>query len=96
MNINRSGYYKWLNRPLNQYEINRNDLLRFISEEHKEHPSYGYHSLAQVIRNKTGWVFSDNLCHKVCKQNNIKSKTKHYHYNRIDPLQASQIYSTSS
>lgn len=78
MNINRSGYYKWLSRPINQYERNRKDLLALIEEEHKNCPSFGYHDLAKVIRNKTGWIFSDNLCHKVCKQNGIKSKIKHY------------------
>jgi len=82
MNVNRSGYYKWLSRPINQYERNRNDLLFFIKEEHKKHPSYGYHDLAKVIRDNTGWIFSDNLCHKVCKYNGIKSKLKHYKYRK--------------
>ena len=64
MSVNRSGYYKWLNRDLNQYERNRRDLARLIREEHARHPSYGYHALAKVIRDRTGWIFSDSLCHK--------------------------------
>lgn len=82
MSVNRSGYYKWLNRDINQYERNRNDLLAIIKEKHDEHPSYGYHALAKAIRDDTGWAFSDNLCHKVCKLNGIKSKAKHYQYRR--------------
>lgn len=82
MSINRSGYYKWLNRDINNHERNRNDLAVLIKEEHNKHPSYGYHALAKVIRDKTGWIFSDNLCHKVCKYINIKSKCKHYQYRK--------------
>lgn len=80
MSVNRSGYYKWLNRGINQYEMNRWDLAELIKEEHNAHPSYGYHALARKIREKTGWVFSDNLCHKVCKYEGIKSKCRHYRW----------------
>ena len=82
MSVNRSGYYKWLKRDINQYERNRRDLAVFIKEEHGIHPSYGYHALAKSIRDRTGWIFSDNLCHKVCKYEGIKSKCRHYHYRR--------------
>ena len=82
MNINRSSYYKWLGRDMNQYEKNRNDLAVLIKEEHKKHPSYGYHALAKVIRDHTGWVFSDHLCHKVCQYENIKSEIRHYQYHK--------------
>lgn len=82
MNINRSGYYKWLNRDINQYERSRNELAVYVKEEHKKHPSYGYHGLAKVIRDRTGWIFSDNLCHKVCKHEGIQSKIKHYQYRK--------------
>ena len=82
MSVNRSGYYKWLRRDINNYERNRRDLLVLIKEEHSLHPSYGYHALAGKIRDKTGWIFSDNLCHKVCKQEGIRSKCRHYQYRK--------------
>ena len=82
MEVNRSGYYKWLNREMNQYEKKRRDLVIFIKEEHCKHPSYGYRALAHIIRKNTGWIFSDNLCHKVCKHEGIKSKAKHYRYKK--------------
>lgn len=44
-------------------------------EEHKKHKTKGYHYLAKLVRNKTGWVFSDNLAHKCCKFAGIRSKT---------------------
>lgn len=82
MNVNRSGYYKWCNRreTLNRYEKDRKILTELILEEHQKHKSYGYHRIAAVIRNTTGWIISDNLVHKCCKQLNIKSKAKHYRY----------------
>ena len=84
MNISRSGYYKWLKNKdiLNNYELNRKDLGELIKEIHKREPSYGYHRINAVIRRETGWIVSDNLVHKVCKILNIKSKAKHYKYNR--------------
>ena len=82
MSVNRSGYYKWLKRDINNYERNRMDLAELIKKEHARHPSYGYHALAKTIRDETGWIFSDNLCHKVCRFEGIRSKCRHYQYRR--------------
>ena len=60
MSVNRSGYYNWLNRGKNQYELNREILASYVRNEHGKHPSYGYHALAKVIRDNTGCIFSDN------------------------------------
>ena len=78
MNVSRSGYYKWLNRrgTIHNYKKNRIALVEEIKNIHKNHSTYGYRSIAQNIRNKTGWIFSDNLCHKVCKSLNIRSKAR--------------------
>ena len=85
MNVNRSGYYKWCNRKgsLNRYEKDRKILSELILEEHRKHKSYGYHRIAAMIRNSTGWIISDNLVHKCCKELNIKSKAKHYKYHSV-------------
>ena len=82
MNISRSGYYKWLkNRnKLNQYEINRLELEKIISDIHKKKPSYGYRRINRIILRETGWIVSNNLVHKVCKSLKIKSRAKHYKY----------------
>jgi len=76
MNLNRSGYYKWVSRKgkTNQYEQNRILLTELLLEQHKKHKTKGYHYLAQLIRNETGWVFSDNLAHKCCKFSGIHPK----------------------
>ncbi len=83
MDVNRSGYYKWKNRQgqQNRYERNRALLTELLQVAHKKHPSYGYHRLAHVVHQETGWVFSHNLAHKCCKQAGIRSKARTYHYN---------------
>ncbi|WP_228410278.1 hypothetical protein [Erysipelothrix piscisicarius] len=84
MNLNRSGYYKWLKHKndLNIYEQKRAILSFVIKDWHRRFPSYGYHDIAAVMRKQSdlGIEFSDNLIHKCCKFLNIKSKVKHYSY----------------
>ena len=84
MNVNRSGYYKWRQRKgvLNRYEQDRQLLSELILDTHLKYKSYGYHRIAAVIRSTTGWIVTDNLVHKCCKQLNIKSKVRHYKYQK--------------
>jgi transposase InsO family protein len=84
MNINRSGYYKWKARKgiKNRYEKDRELLTEMLNETHMKYRSYGYHRLATVIRQKTSWIFSDNLSHKCCKLAKIQSKARHYKFRK--------------
>lgn len=84
MKISRSGYYKWLKNKdtLNQFERTRLDLKELVQEIHKRKPSYGYRRINAIILRDTGWKVSNNLVHKVCKLNNIKSKARHYKYKK--------------
>ena len=78
MNVSRSGYYKWLNRKntLNRYQNDRLLLSNMIIEIHKEHKTWGYRNIAAHIRKNIGWVFSNNLCHKCCKELKIRSMAR--------------------
>lgn len=80
MEVNRSGYYKWMKRRNHpsQYEYDRKLLTELLLEQHEKHKSYGYHRLATLVRNQTGWLFSDNLAHKCCKFADIKSQARKY------------------
>ena len=82
MGVNRSGYYKWKERygHKNVYEQNRDLLTNAFHEAHIKHVSYGYHRLATIVRNETGWLFSDNLAHKCCKFAGIKANIRHYRW----------------
>jgi len=84
MGVNRSGYYKWRARKgtKNRYEKDRDLLTKLLWEAHGKHRSYGYHKLAHMVRQETGWLFSDNLAHKCCKYAGIRAKVSHYNWKR--------------
>ena len=86
MGVSKSGYYKWKNRQgvLNRYEQDRQLLTKLLFEQHKKHPSHGYHMLADDVFQATGWVFSHNLAHKCCKEAGIHSKARKYRYQKKD------------
>jgi putative transposase len=92
MGVNRAGYFKWKARQgkLNQYEQDRLLLTELLEEQHKKHPSHGYHMLAEDVFRMTGWVFSHNLAHKCCKQAGIHSKARKYRYKK--PGEGSVIF----
>lgn len=82
MKISRSGYYKWINRKGtdNSFISNRKFYLKLINEIHSKHKTWGYHRIAAKIRKDNGLIFSDLLIHKICKENNIYSKSRKKSY----------------
>ena len=94
MDINRSGYYKWAARKgtKNRYEQDRDILTDLLEEAHEKHRSYGYHKLAKIVRNETGWLFSDNLAHKCCKYAGIRARVSHYNWKRPNLGQESKKF----
>ena len=94
MDINRSGYYKWAARKgtKNRYEQDRDILTNLLEEAHEKHRSYGYHKLAKIVRNETGWLFSDNLAHKCCKYADIRARVSHYNWKRPNLGQESKKF----
>ena len=86
MGVSKSGYYKWKHRQgtLNRYEQDRQLLIKLLFEQHKKHPSHGYHMLAEDVFQETGWIFSHNLAHKCCKDAGIRSKARKYRYKKKD------------
>ena len=79
MNVNRSGFYKWLNRRSNpsQRAINRTSACNIFREYHDKYPSHGYRWLNAKIKLYTGTIYSDNYAHRICRFLNIKSDSKH-------------------
>lgn len=79
MNVNRSGYYKWLKRRFNpsSREINRIKACNLFDDYHNRFPSHGYRWLNAKIKLDLGIIFSNNFAHKICKYLGIKSVSKH-------------------
>ena len=86
MGVSKSGYYKWKNRQgiFNRYERDRVLLTKLLVEQHKKHPSHGYHMLAEDVFQETGWLFSHNLAHKCCKEAGVRSKARKYRYKKAE------------
>ena len=80
MDINRSGFYKWLKRRTkpSQRELSRVSACREFEEYHEKYPSHGYRWLNAKIKLDRGTVYSDNYAHKICKFLNIKSESRHF------------------
>lgn len=80
MDINRSGFYKWLKRRSNpsQRELKRVLACDKFEEYHNKYPSHGYRWLNAKIKLDLDITYSDNYAHKICKFLNIKSFSKHY------------------
>ena len=86
MEVNKSGYYKWKKRQgiMNRYAKDRQLLTELLAEQHRIHPSHGYHMLANDVFQQTGWIFSHNLAHKCCKFAGIRSKARKYRHKKKD------------
>ena len=84
MCINRSGYYKWLNRKENPSlrEITRKSDIELIKKYHQKHPSHGYRWLNAYIRQKEGIIWSNNHVHLCCKYAGIISQGQHYKWKK--------------
>ena len=84
MNVNRSGYYKWVNRQKkpSQKMLNRESDIKLIKEIHEAHPSHGYRWITAFLLNNYGVVMSSNHVHLCCKYAGIISEGKHYKYKK--------------
>lgn len=79
MNVNRSGFYKWLTRQSNpsDRQLKRNKACILFQEYHDKYPSHGYRWLKAKIYLDLNILYSDNYSHKICKFLGIKSISKH-------------------
>lgn len=79
MNVNRSGFYKWLDRlstSSTRMQDRINNIHLFI-EYHTKYPSHGYRWLNAKIKLDKGLVISDQYAHKICKYAGIASQARH-------------------
>ena len=77
MNVSRSGYYKWRNRPETEQEAKRARVIPLVKQIHEEHPSHGHRWVAAYIKINYEEIFSENYIYKAFKYLGIKAETKH-------------------
>ena len=82
MSINRSGYYKWLNRQSKPSErmLQRESDISLIRDIHENHQSHGYRWIKAYLEHKLGVIMSYNHVHLCCKYAGIISQGSHYKY----------------
>lgn len=78
MEINRSGFYKYLERKDNPSPkmIQRLDDLEKVKIIHQKHPSHGYRWIKAKLMIDFGIARSNQYVHRLCKYGNIRSKAK--------------------
>lgn len=77
MGVSRSGYYKWLARPVGDEPAERSRVITLVAETHAAHPSHGYRWVHAYLKVNHGITVSENYIYKVFKYLGIESKTKH-------------------
>lgn len=74
LDVSKSGFYAYLNRPKSKREIANDELLKKIKAIHKRsHGIYGYPNITKELE-KHG-APSKNRVYRLMKKNGIKSKT---------------------
>ena len=84
MSVSRSGYYKWKYREANPSDkkLARQEDIKLIKKIHENHPSHGYRWINAFAKLHYGIVWTDNHVHLCCKYENIRSKGKHYQWQK--------------
>lgn len=82
MDVNRSGYYKWVSRKSkpSQKQIQREKDVAIIKEIHRKHPSHGYRWIRAYAVKHYSVKWSNYHVHLCCKYAGIISSGKHYQY----------------
>ena len=77
MGVSRSGFYKWKKRDKSKQDYNRDEMIKLVSQVHKEHPSHGHRWIRAYIELNYKKKYSDGYVYKAFKFLEIKAKSKH-------------------
>ena len=76
LEVSRSGYYAWLDRPAGARERRREELTRKVRAAHRENRGvYGSPRVTRVLR-AGGETACENTVAKVMREHGIRAKTK--------------------
>ncbi|MGE0307232.1 MAG: IS3 family transposase [Acidimicrobiia bacterium] len=76
----RAQYYRWLDMPITDAELDEAWTANAIFEAHRDDPGFGYRFLADEVR-LTGIVVSDRVVWRICRDNqwwSVFGKPKSY------------------
>jgi putative transposase len=66
LNIARQPYYRWLDCPVTDAELDEAWLANAIFDAHRDDPEFGYRFLADEVR-AAGHVVSDRVVWRICR-----------------------------
>jgi transposase InsO family protein len=64
----RQQYYRWLEEPISDAELEEAWLANAIFDAHRDDPEFGYRFLADEVR-AAGWDVSDRVVWRICRDN---------------------------
>jgi len=70
LDVSRSGYYRWMNRPSKAIPLAEIDLRNQIQEIALEFPRYGYRRVAAELRNR-GYVVNSKRVLRLMREDNL-------------------------
>jgi putative transposase len=68
LNIARQPYYRWLNNPVSDAELDKAYLANVIHDAHRGDPEFGYRFLADKVR-LAGFEACDRTVWRICRDN---------------------------
>lgn len=85
MDVNRSGFYKWMRRMTNPSDKikERNANISLFKAYHERFPTHGYRWLNAKIKLDDGVIFSDNYAQRCCYYGGIRSVSKRCKYTKL-------------
>ena len=64
----RADYYRWLDRPVTDNQVDEGWLANSIFDAHVDDPEFGYRFLADEVRDE-GYDVSDRVVWRICRDN---------------------------
>ena len=68
LKLSRSAYYRWLDEPIVDSELDEAYPANAIHGAHVDDPEFGYRFLADEVR-QAGYVVSDRVVWRICRDN---------------------------
>lgn len=68
LNLGRSAYYRWVDEPIAESQLDEAYLANAIHTAHQDDPEFGYRFLADEVRQE-GHVVSDRVVWRICRDN---------------------------
>ena len=68
LKLARSAYYRWLDEPIAESQLDEAYLANAIHTAHGDDPEFGYRFLADEVRGE-GHVVSDRVVWRICRDN---------------------------